>query len=104
MLVQDMDKYVAISEEFANDPSNRVKSGGLLFDRRVSRIITPGTLIDEKFMDPFDNNYLLSIQCDVNKIRELEFDKKKSNSVVSDVGVAWLDLSSGDFFTQKTNL
>jgi DNA mismatch repair ATPase MutS len=95
MLVQDMNKYVAISEEFANDPSSKVKSGGLLFDRRVSRIITPGTLIDEKFMDPWENNFLLSIHPD------LEWNDGQKSSDTSEVGLAWLDLSSGDFFTQK---
>lgn len=32
-----------------------------MHDRRVARIITPGTLIDENFMDPYANNYVLAI-------------------------------------------
>src|ERR1700761_691697 len=102
MLVQDMDKYVAISEEFANDPSNRVKSGGLLFDRRISRIITPGTLIDEKFMDPWENNFLLSIHPESEP--QLAPGKNVEPSNTAELGLAWLDLSSGDFFTQKIDL
>lgn len=113
MLVQDLSKYVAISEEFANDPSNKVKSGGLMFDRRVTRIVTPGTLIDEKFMDPDENNFLLAVQplghIDVPRIAEGQPGELKSDATESTlnsgrVGLAWLDLSTGDFFTQSTNL
>ncbi|KAI5300030.1 DNA mismatch repair ATPase msh1, partial [Ascosphaera atra] len=67
LLVQDLQKYVAISEEFSNDAESRAKSGGLLFDRRVARIVTPGTLIDENFMDPYENNFLLAVHVDVDK-------------------------------------
>jgi DNA mismatch repair ATPase MutS len=98
MLVQDMNRYVAISEEFANDPSNRVKSG-LQFDRRVTRIITPGTLIDEKFVDPWENNFLLSIH-----LEELQSPPDPELSQTKQLGLAWLDLSSGDFFTQNIDL
>src|SRR5687768_16933130 len=61
ILVQDLHRYVAIAEEFRNDAEAQSKSGGLLNDRRVTRIITPGTLIDETFMDPLMNNYVLAI-------------------------------------------
>lgn len=95
VLVQDLNKYVAISDEFRNDASAKVKSGGLLFDRKVSRIITPGTLIDEKFIDPWENNYCLSVHI------ELE---DKTQDKPPDVGLAWLDISSGEFFTQSTTM
>lgn len=104
VLVQDLNKHVAISEEFANNPEAKAKSGGLLFDRRVARVITPGTLIDEKFMDPFENNYLLSVQCDDKQLLDLQDASSKEPSTAPEVGLAWLDLSSGDFFTQRTNL
>ncbi|OJD30956.1 2 protein [Diplodia corticola] len=96
ILVQDLNKYVAISEEFRNDASAKVKSGGLLFDRKVSRIITPGTLIDEKFIDPWENNYCLSVH--------IEPEPSGDESKPPAVGLAWLDISSGDFFTQSTTM
>jgi DNA mismatch repair ATPase MutS len=111
ILVQNLGKHVAISEEYANDASQRIKSGGLLFDRRVTRIITPGTLIDEKFMDPLENNYLLSINADPtyedSEAETLQSPKTTDplqKSSVQEIGLAWLDLSSGDFFTQKTDV
>ncbi|KAL8862876.1 MAG: hypothetical protein Q9178_000818 [Gyalolechia marmorata] len=113
ILVQDLCKYVAISEEFANDPSNKVKSGGLMFDRRVTRIITPGTLIDEKFMDPDENNFLLAVQplehVDVPQLAGGKPEELTGNVIESalnsvPVGLAWLDLSTGEFLTQSTNM
>lgn len=104
---------MAISEEFVNTAASMVKSGGLLFDRKVTRIITPGTLIDEKFMDPYENNFLLAIEvsqenrsgdgpedvtvgCPERAVQPLPGSKH--------VGLAWLDLSTGDFFTQSVDI
>lgn len=105
---------MAISEEFANNPSGKIKSGGLLFDRKVTRVITPGTLIDEKFMDPFDNNFLLAIhpgqvvQAPDKLLEKVPIEPKLSNvptsSLSKSVGLAWLDLSTGDFFTQVVDV
>lgn len=110
ILVQDYNKHVAISEEFPNDVSAKVKSGGLLFDRRVTRVVTSGTLVDEKFMDPYHNNFLLAISPDqrpsvtaASKGGLLERDTPPL-AVTSMVGLAWLDLSTGEFFTQATTL
>jgi DNA mismatch repair ATPase MutS len=89
VLVNDLGKHVAISQEIRNDDSAKIKNNGNMFDRRVTRIITPGTLIDEKFIDPWANNFLLSIHA------EPEGDN---------VGLAWVDLSCGDFFVQTTKL
>lgn len=109
ILVQDLSKFVAISEEFANSASAKVKSGGLMFDRKVTRIITPGTLIDEKFMDPYENNFLLAIDPGQGQSEgipgtnipfELRISKLRSKSL----GLAWLDLSTGDFFTQVIDM
>ncbi|KAH9178879.1 muts domain V-domain-containing protein [Lactarius sanguifluus] len=63
-LVQQSNRFVALSEEFARPgpPGNRP-----LFDRRVVRIVTPGTGMD-------------------------------------DVGLAWIDVSTGEFFTKSTTM
>jgi DNA mismatch repair ATPase MutS len=108
VLVQDLDQYVAISEEFPNNASAKVKSGGLMFDRKVTRIVTPGTLIDESFMDPYENNFLLGIHIEGKFLTGIE--GKDEQTLGADeaakvpVGLAWLDLSTGDFFTQPATL
>ena len=115
ILVQDLNEFVAISEEFANDASGTVKSGGLLFDRRVTRTITPGTLIDEKFMDPYENNFLLALYprgpgdspypSDIENVpAELTNGSIPRSLVSTSTGLAWLDLSTGAFSTQITTI
>jgi len=89
ILVNELGEHVAISKEIRNGEIEKVKNNGNMFDRKVIRIITPGTLIDEKFIDPWANNFLLSI----NAVEDPKH-----------VGLAWADLSSGDFFTLKTSI
>ncbi|MCJ1350396.1 MAG: DNA mismatch repair ATPase msh1 [Icmadophila ericetorum] len=128
ILVQDLNKYVAISEEIPNHASGKVKSGGLLFNRKVTRIITPGTLVDEKFMDPNANNFLLAIYTkdrdqdakvaedvedaeDAGDAEDPEASKATpliDSSIVKlahqPVGLAWIDLSTGEFYIEATTL
>ncbi|KAL4399955.1 ATP-dependent DNA damage sensor [Malassezia pachydermatis] len=77
VLVQDHGQLVAICEEFKTDDRS------LPFDRRVTRVVSPGTLIDERFLDPFHNNFILAIT------------EQESGSY----GLAWLDVSTADFQT-----
>ncbi|KAK0618138.1 muts domain V-domain-containing protein [Bombardia bombarda] len=116
ILVQDLDRHVAIAEEFPNDSSAMIKSGGLMHDRRVARIVTPGTLIDENFMDPYANNYVLAIhlpeegiqgQGDVGMQQQAQNDTETADprdETSTPLGLAWLDISTGYFFTQPTTL
>lgn len=105
ILIQDFNRNVAIAEEFANDTVGKLKAGGLMHDRRVTRVITKGTLIDEDFMDPFSNSYITAIHPGeplqkIKKPKDSISDKLRSTIL----GLAWLDLSTGHFFTQSTNL
>ena len=100
VLVQDLNKYVAISEEVPIASSSMTKSNGSMFHRQVSRIVSPGTLIDEKFLDPNQNNYLLSIHLNDSAPESVN---PHPNPSQMDLGVAWIDLSTGDFFTQTAH-
>lgn len=108
ILVQDLGKYVAIAEEFPNEASAKIKSGGLLHNRRVSRVITPGTLIDENFMDPYSSNYILAIYFENAIIRGILEAPDSSTAIAgladATIGLAWLDLSTGHFYTQSASL
>lgn len=84
-LVQQEKRFVAMCEEFPRNITTNTKE----FDRRISRIITPGTLIDESFLNPFENNYVLAINpTDI------------SDSLYP-VGLAWTDISTGQFFSKQ---
>jgi DNA mismatch repair ATPase MutS len=109
LFVQDLGKPVAISEQIRIPDAERVaRNGGPQFDRKVTRVITAGTLIDETFMDPFENNFVLAIHFagtlpdfpTDNASRELYERYRRSTKV----GLSWADLSSGDFFTQYADL
>ncbi|KAL2178882.1 muts domain V-domain-containing protein [Thermothelomyces heterothallicus CBS 202.75] len=113
ILVQDFNRHVAIAEEFPNDPSEKVKSGGLMHNRKVTRIVTPGTLIDENFMDPYAPNYVMAIYLPdpVASDRGSHRDGPRPTAAPEPaieaparLGLAWLDLSTGCFFTQPTTL
>jgi DNA mismatch repair ATPase MutS len=78
-----------------------------MHDRRVSRIITPGTLIDENFMDPYTNNYVLAVYIEdfptaLSEFRDLSNENLDlAHLSPMPMGLAWLDLSTGSFFTQS---
>lgn len=64
-------------------------------------------------MDPWENNYLLAIHVDPEALKKEKTMKESpgSQSVASvlnlprtEVGLAWIDLSSGDFLTQCTDI
>lgn len=83
-----------------------------MHDRRVARIITPGTLIDEKFMDPYVNNYVMAIHVRSSDFDGASLDKAAAGGITESLpaqeplplGLAWLDLSTGHFFTQSTDI
>lgn len=98
LLVEDNRKLVAICEEFRPDEeggemaspqdwktinTSRVLNEKVSISRRVTRVVSPGTLIDEKWMNPLRNNFILSIS--------------STPSAEQGFGLAWLDLSTSDF-------
>jgi DNA mismatch repair ATPase MutS len=85
ILVQQNNRFVAMCEEFSRavpgDPKAR-------YDRRVVRVITPGTLIDEPFLNQYANNYLLAIHT------------AHESPTTNPVGLAWIDVSTGEFYAK----
>ena len=55
-----------------------------LVKREVTRIVTPGTLTDDSLLDPLQNNFLAGVFPAAGR-----------------VGLAWLELSAGRFFTAE---
>lgn len=85
-LVQENGRFVALCEEFMRSRTLGPKGG---FDRRVARIVTPGTLIDEPFLNPYENNYLLSVSSE-----------HVGGNGEKCYGLAWMDVSTGEFFAK----
>ncbi len=74
-------KSVAICEQIG-DPA--LSKGPV--ERKVVRVITPGTLSEEALLDEYSENILASIYLD---------DKNRS------FGIAWMDLAAGSFFCNE---
>ncbi|CAG8436176.1 9502_t:CDS:10 [Diversispora eburnea] len=85
-LINEHGRAVALCDEFPNNNQNEEK---VKFKRRVNRIITPGTLIDESFLQQDQNNFLLSISLGENH---------------KETGLSWIDITTGQFYMQKSNL
>ncbi|CAG8495189.1 12195_t:CDS:10 [Acaulospora colombiana] len=85
VLIRGHQRCVALCEEF------KQPHGG--FERRVTRVLTPGTLIDEAFLNPYENNYVLSVTC-----------PPSATSKDTPIGLAWMDVSTGEFFSQQSIL
>ena len=75
---------VAVCEQI-EDPAEAKKRGGKAPVRRaVVRIVTPGTLTEDTLLDARRHNYLAALA-----------------EAGGELGLAWLDLSTGDFATQE---
>src|ERR1700730_1359889 len=74
---------VAVCEQI-EDPAEAKKRGGKSPVRRaVIRVVTPGTITEDSLLDARRHNYLLAL-----------------GEAGGGVGLAWLDLSTGDVHTQ----
>ncbi len=86
---------VAICEQLQNDSGKTGKNDSKtetkgIVERDVTRVITPGTLTEDTMLNDKDNNYLLSLFLNDDRI-----------------GLSWVDISTGEFMVQdiiKSNL
>jgi DNA mismatch repair ATPase MutS len=76
-------------------------------DRRITRIITPGTIIEDSQLESADNNFLLSIHVQVyNKL----IIRQRGGRTVTLAWHGWVftdltkDVSTGEFLTSHSNL
>jgi DNA mismatch repair protein MutS len=78
---------VAVCEQM-EDPAEAKKRGAKsVVKRGVVRLITPGTLTEDSLLDARRHNYLAAV-----------------SEVRGKVGLAWLDMSTGDFYVQPCDM
>src|SRR3989440_8281476 len=76
---------VAVCEQL-EDPAEARKRGGKSVVRRdVVRLVTPGTLTEDTLLEARRNNYLLAVA------------RARSSTDESRFGLAWMDISTGEF-------
>lgn len=93
MLIQDYKVNVAIIDQYPMEK----RSMDAIIHRKVSRIVTPGTLVDETFLNYNQNNYLAAIYLPPGCTKTIA-------DPSMEVGLSWVDLSVGEFYVQKTTL
>lgn len=78
---------VAVCEQ-VEDPAEAKKRGSKSVVRRdVVRLVTPGTLTEDELLDARNHNYLAALA-------------ETGGASASKLGLAWLDMSTGDFQVQ----
>jgi len=82
---------VAVCEQ-TEDPAEAKKRGHKAVVRRdVVRLVTPGTVTEEKLLDPASSNFL----CVLARVKQGEGK--------SEMAIAWIDISTGSFRVCKTS-
>ena len=82
---------VAVCEQ-TEDPAEAKKRGSKSVVRRdVTRLVTPGTLTEEKLLDPSQSNFLMAL-ARVKGAGEAQY------------GLAWIDISTGAFHVAESRL
>ena len=74
---------VAICEQSESPEEAKKKGNKGPLRRDVVRIVTPGTLIEDEFLPPRENNFLISL-----------------GQSGQDMALSWVDLSTGDVFVE----
>ena len=77
---------IAICEQTESPEEVRKRVGKALIRREVVRVVTPGTLTEDALLDARGRNWLVAVA-----------------EVGGAVGIAWLDLSTGEFGLEETD-
>jgi len=73
---------------------------GKVLRREITRLITPGTVVEDKFLGLRSNNYLLAIHMPPS----LPAKNNTEAFLDTEVGMAWTDLSTGELFLSTTKV
>ncbi|WVF66211.1 hypothetical protein IAT40_000951 [Kwoniella sp. CBS 6097] len=104
ILVQDLGHTVVLVEEYDEEGSiatvgKKLTAPAGQKERKVFRVVTPGTMIDEGWLNGEESRYLLSIAIgDVAKTTNDDIEESMALSL------AYTDPSTGEFFTKETTL
>jgi DNA mismatch repair protein MutS len=77
---------VAVCEQIEDPAEARRRGGKSIVRRDIVRLVTPGTLTEDTLLDPKRNNYLAAIAR-----------ARGSTEADSRFGLAWIDISTGEF-------
>jgi len=75
---------VAVCEQTESPAEAKKRGAGSVVDRNVIRLVTPGTITEEKLLDPARANYLMALG-------------RVKNNGADNLALAWIDISTGAF-------
>lgn len=81
---------VAVCEQMEDPAEARKRGGKSVVKRNVIRLVTPGTLTEDKLLDPARANYLMAL----SRIKASEKDE---------FAIAWIDISTGIFKVSRVD-
>ncbi|EGG15249.1 mutS like protein [Cavenderia fasciculata] len=98
-------KTVAVCDQVESVQSK--SKGSKVVKRQVVRVVTPGTVYEDRFLQPFQNNYLLSLypsnESMIKKNNTTSRVKSKEEDMTNQKFIlSWLDLSTGQFYLSQT--
>ncbi|MEP3431702.1 MAG: DNA mismatch repair protein MutS [Roseibium sp.] len=84
---------VSVCEQMENPAEAKKRGAKSVVRRDVVRLVTPGTLTEERLLDAGANNYLMALT------------RLKGGSLAGDAvyGLAWIDMSTGSFQLSETD-
>lgn len=97
ILVETYQEKVVVCDQVETDDDNST----MQFSRPVTRIYTPGTLIDEDFLPTNRYNYLMSIWLAPENVRRPDESRDVADTPV---GICWLDVSLGSCSVSRTTV
>ncbi len=81
---------VAVCEQTENPAEAKKRGSKSVVRRDVVRLVTPGTLTEDELLDARNHNYLAALA-------------ETGGAAAGRLGLAWLDMSTGDFHAQPLN-
>lgn len=78
---------VAVCEQIEDPLTAKKRGPKSVVKRAVSRVVTPGTLTEDSLLDARENNYLVAV-----------------SEVGGELGLAWVEMSTGEFLTEHTSV
>ncbi|MBT3237251.1 MAG: DNA mismatch repair protein MutS [Rhodospirillaceae bacterium] len=77
---------VAVCEQTENPAEAKKRGAKSVVNRAVVRVVTPGTLTEDTLLDARRHNYLCAVA---------------ATGAGDDIGVAWIEISTGEFLSQS---
>ena len=84
---------VVVAEQTEPVETARRRGPSSIVKREVTQIVTPGTLVEAHHLQPSEHNYLATIWASPEKLSDKD----------TTVGICWLELSTGEFFSKHSS-